>query len=197
MIQTPYYSEDTGYGTHMPFELRVRMSVDSIAFCAREMPKFHAFLEDTYYISDGGLDAVEEMALGFVEIRGLIRELLDRGVPVDSFAPRIAILDWEMANISDLLADLTWWVWVDRCNSEGLGFQRLGGLPDPAEIYADWHERTGRSIDNIAWFELFAVVRYAIILELKFKAMREINPDMGIPPNFAADFIPELITATR
>jgi methylmalonyl-CoA mutase N-terminal domain/subunit len=92
VIQTPYYSEDTGYGTHMPFELRVRMSVDSIAFCAREMPKFHAFLEDTYYISDGGLDAVEEMALGFVEIRGLIRELLDRGVPVDSFAPRIAIL---------------------------------------------------------------------------------------------------------
>ncbi|MEK7446707.1 MAG: methylmalonyl-CoA mutase family protein, partial [candidate division NC10 bacterium] len=48
--------------------------------------------EDTYYISDGGLDAVEEMALGFVEIRYVVRELLRRGLPVDSFAPRIAIL---------------------------------------------------------------------------------------------------------
>ena len=92
VIQAPYYCEDTGYATQLPFELRVRMAVDSIAFCASEMPKFHAFLEDTYYISDGGLDAIEEMALGFVEIRGLVRELLARGVPVDRFAPRIGIL---------------------------------------------------------------------------------------------------------
>jgi methylmalonyl-CoA mutase N-terminal domain/subunit len=32
------------------------------------------------------------MALGFVEIRGIVRALLDRGVAIDSFAPRIAIL---------------------------------------------------------------------------------------------------------
>jgi methylmalonyl-CoA mutase N-terminal domain/subunit len=32
------------------------------------------------------------MALGFVEIRHVVRELLSRGVPIDSFAPRIAIL---------------------------------------------------------------------------------------------------------
>jgi len=68
------------------------MSVDSIAFCADEMPKFHAFLEDTYYVSDGDLDAIEEMALGFVEIRGLFREPIARGVAVDRFAPRIGIL---------------------------------------------------------------------------------------------------------
>jgi methylmalonyl-CoA mutase N-terminal domain/subunit len=76
----------------MPFKLRLRLAADSIEFAAREMPKFHAFLEDTYYISEGGLDPVEEMALGFVEIRYLIRELLRRGLPIDGFAPRIAIL---------------------------------------------------------------------------------------------------------
>ncbi len=92
ILQVPYYCEDTGYATHMPFDLRVRLAVDSIAFCAARMPKFHSFVEDTYYISDGGLDAVEEMALGFVEIRGLVRELTARGVEIDSFAPRIAIL---------------------------------------------------------------------------------------------------------
>ncbi|MBM4335436.1 MAG: methylmalonyl-CoA mutase [Deltaproteobacteria bacterium] len=92
VIQTPYFCEDTGYAVHMPFELRLRLAADSIAFSAETMPRFHAFLEDTYYISDGALDAVDEMAFGFVETRGLIRELLRRGVPVDRFAPRIAFL---------------------------------------------------------------------------------------------------------
>jgi methylmalonyl-CoA mutase N-terminal domain/subunit len=92
VIQAPYYCEDTGYALHMPFDLRLRLAVDSIAFCSEEMPRFHSFLEDTYYISDGGLDAAEEMALGFVEIRGIVRALLERGVAIDSFGPRIAIL---------------------------------------------------------------------------------------------------------
>ena len=35
----------------------MRLALDSICFCLREMPRFHAYLEDTYFISDGGLDA--------------------------------------------------------------------------------------------------------------------------------------------
>jgi methylmalonyl-CoA mutase N-terminal domain/subunit len=92
VIQTPYYAEDNGYAVFLPFDLRLRLAADTIEFSTREMPKFHAFLEDTYYISDGVLDSVEEMALGFVEIRGIVRELLSRGLEIDAFAPRIAIL---------------------------------------------------------------------------------------------------------
>lgn len=92
VIQAPFYCEDYGYATHMPFALRMRLALDSIAFCTTAMPKFHAFVEDTYYISDGGPDAVEEMALGFVELRHLVRKLLEGGLAIDSFAPRIAIL---------------------------------------------------------------------------------------------------------
>lgn len=105
----------------------------------------------------------------------------------------VAILDWEMANLSDPLTDLAWFAWIDTCNSEGLGFPRLGGLPTREAMYARWSELTGRSIETIAWYELFAVVRYAIILERKFAAMREAIPDMGVPPNFAAEFIPDLM----
>jgi methylmalonyl-CoA mutase N-terminal domain/subunit len=91
-IQAPIYSEDCSYSTFLPFAMRMRLSLDSIVFSLREMPRFHAFLEDTYYISDGGLNAVEEMSLGLLEIREVCRRLLARGLPVDSFAPRIAIL---------------------------------------------------------------------------------------------------------
>ena len=109
----------------------------------------------------------------------------------------VAILDWEMANISDPRTDLAWWIWIDRCNSEGLGFERLAGLPTPVEVYEQWHELTGRSIEGMAWFELFAVVRYAFILELKFIAMREANSGLGNIPNFTVQFIPDLMSTVR
>src|ERR1700733_8983579 len=63
-IQPPLYSEDCSYSTFLPFETRMRLT----------------------------LDAVEEMSLGLLEIREVCRRLLARGLPVDSFAPRIAIL---------------------------------------------------------------------------------------------------------
>jgi methylmalonyl-CoA mutase N-terminal domain/subunit len=91
-ILLPAYCEDCSYQIHMPYDLRMRLALDSIEFAAVEMPRFHAFLEDTYYISDGGLNGVEEMALGFVEIREIVRTLLERGLDIDTFAPRIAIL---------------------------------------------------------------------------------------------------------
>jgi methylmalonyl-CoA mutase, N-terminal domain len=92
VIQTPLYAEDYCYAVHMPVELRLRLTLDSIAFCSDEMPRFHSFVEDTYFVSDGGPDAVDEMALGFVEIRKVVRDLAARGVDIDRVAPRIAIL---------------------------------------------------------------------------------------------------------
>jgi len=109
----------------------------------------------------------------------------------------VAVIDWEMANISDPRTDLAWWIWIDRCNSEGLGLERLPGLPKPEDVYQQWHEITGRSIRGMAWFELFAVVRFAFILELKFIAMREANPDFPVIPNFAVQFIAPLVDAVR
>jgi methylmalonyl-CoA mutase, N-terminal domain len=50
-IQPPLYCEDCSYATFLPFETRMRLTLDSIVFALREMPRFHAFLEDTYYIS--------------------------------------------------------------------------------------------------------------------------------------------------
>ena len=91
-ILAPVYCEDCSYKIHMPFDLRMRLALDSIEFAAGEMPRFHAFVEDSYYISDGGLNVVEEMALGFVEMREVVRTLIERGVDIDTFAPRIAIL---------------------------------------------------------------------------------------------------------
>jgi methylmalonyl-CoA mutase N-terminal domain/subunit len=92
VINAPFFMEDYGYATHLPFDVRMRMALDAIEFATTHMPKFHPFVEDTYFISDGGPGPVDEMALGFVEIRAVVRALLERGLDIDSFAPRIAVL---------------------------------------------------------------------------------------------------------
>lgn len=91
-IQGPLYTEDCAYAMFLPYDVRLRLALDSIEFSLEHMPRFHPYLEDTYFISDGGLDIVEEMSLGFVQLREITRQLLGRGVPVDRFAPRIAML---------------------------------------------------------------------------------------------------------
>lgn len=92
VLQAPLFAADASYACGMPVTLMSRLSVDSMAYCAQHLPRFHSFVEDTYFFSETGLDGIEEMALGFVEIRHLVRELLRRQVAIDSFAPRIAIL---------------------------------------------------------------------------------------------------------
>jgi methylmalonyl-CoA mutase, N-terminal domain len=92
ILHGPLYTEDCSYAWHLPVDFRVRLALDCIEFCSQHMPKFHAYVEDTYFFSESGLTPVEEMALGFVQLRHLVRELMARGVAVDTFAPRIALL---------------------------------------------------------------------------------------------------------
>ena len=92
VLHGPLYTEDCSYAWHLPVDFRARLALDTIEYCSRHLPKFHAYLEDTYFFSESGLTPIEEMALGFVQLRHLIRKLLARGISVDSFAPRIALL---------------------------------------------------------------------------------------------------------
>ena len=92
MILAPLFSEDTCYSHNLPLELHMRLAVDAITFSTERMPRFHPFVEDTYFISDGSVQAVDEMALGFIELREVVRRVIATGVDVDAFAPRIALL---------------------------------------------------------------------------------------------------------
>lgn len=92
VISAPLYSEDTCYSNNLPVELHMRLATDGIIFSSERMPRFHPFVEDTYYISDGSIEAIDEMALGFIELREVTRRVMAAGKHVDSFAPRLALL---------------------------------------------------------------------------------------------------------
>jgi aminoglycoside phosphotransferase (APT) family kinase protein len=94
--------------------------------------------------------------------------VLDRADPL-----RVrAVLDWELATIGDPLMDLgsslAYWVQADD-GMAGRLFRRqpshLPGMPTRAEIVARYGERTGRSTDAWAFYEVFGLFRLAAIAQ--------------------------------
>jgi aminoglycoside phosphotransferase (APT) family kinase protein len=76
----------------------------------------------------------------------------------------VAVLDWEMVTIGDPLADLSWFLLLDRHHSEACGVPRLDGFPSHQETIARWEAATGRSARNLNWWMLLGAARYAAIL---------------------------------
>lgn len=104
-----------------------------------------------------------------------------------------AVIDWEMASMGDPLMDIAWWFWVDHCNSVGLGTEKMTGLPEFNDAYRQWHDLTGLPIDNVVYYELFCVVRFAIIMERKFIHLTLQDPNFADLPNHAVQFIQPLM----
>jgi aminoglycoside phosphotransferase (APT) family kinase protein len=78
-----------------------------------------------------------------------------------------AIVDWELATIGDPLLDLGQLLvtWPGEDASLGPSVQPWEGFPRAAELVARYRERSTRSLDAIAWYEVLACYRLGIILE--------------------------------
>jgi methylmalonyl-CoA mutase N-terminal domain/subunit len=75
----------------------VRILVDMIEFCAREMPKWHPVSISGYHIREAGATAVQELAFTLADGLGYVQACVDRGLDVDSFAPRLSFF-WDVHN---------------------------------------------------------------------------------------------------
>jgi aminoglycoside phosphotransferase (APT) family kinase protein len=75
-----------------------------------------------------------------------------------------AVLDWEMVTAGDPVQDLAWFLVIDRSHHEAFGVPRLAALPDREATAARWAQRTGRSAEHLAWFEMLGAVRYGAIV---------------------------------
>lgn len=76
----------------------------------------------------------------------------------------VAVLDWEMATLGDPDSDLGWWLFFDRHHSEGFDVPRLAGLPGREETVARYEAWSGRRVENLAYWEIFAAFAFSIIL---------------------------------
>ncbi len=75
----------------------VKMVVDMIEFCAKEMPRWNPVSISGYHIREAGATAVQEMAFTLADGLEYVQECVDRGMDVDSFAQRLSFF-WDVHN---------------------------------------------------------------------------------------------------
>jgi methylmalonyl-CoA mutase, N-terminal domain len=73
-----------------PPEPSMRLVTDMIEFCAREMPKWHPISISGYHIREAGSTAAQELAFTLADGFTYVEWATERGMDVDSFAPRLS-----------------------------------------------------------------------------------------------------------
>ena len=73
-----------------PPEPSMRLVVDMIEFCSREMPLFHPISISGYHIREAGSTAAQELAFTLADGFAYVEAAIERGLDVDDFAPRLS-----------------------------------------------------------------------------------------------------------
>lgn len=102
---------------------------------------------------------------------------------LDSIA---AVLDWEMAVLGNPIQDIAWFNYLDATFAEGLGMQRLPGLPSYEDSLERWQKASGRSTENYDYYTVFAGLRFGLILS---RIMYASGQDTEVQGNFAVQML--------
>jgi len=73
-----------------PPEPSVKLSCDIIQYCAEHAPKFNGISISGYHIREAGATAVQELAFTLADGLAYVDHCVKRGMPVDTFAPRLS-----------------------------------------------------------------------------------------------------------
>ena len=84
----------------------------------------------------------------------------------DGFAP-VAAFDWEMAALAPQEMDLAWMMFMHTFFqeiAEALGLPGLPGFLRRDDVVATYESRSGRTVRNLEWFEVYAALRHGMIM---------------------------------
>jgi methylmalonyl-CoA mutase N-terminal domain/subunit len=68
----------------------MRLVVDSIEYCAREVPKWNTISISGYHIREAGSTAAQELAFTLADGMAYVDACVERGMRIDDFAPRLS-----------------------------------------------------------------------------------------------------------
>jgi aminoglycoside phosphotransferase (APT) family kinase protein len=81
-------------------------------------------------------------------------------------AEPVAVLDWEMAALGPREIDVAWIIWLHQFFVDlagRFGELRVRGMLTRRQVVADYERMTGRPLEHLEWYEVFAALRHAII----------------------------------
>jgi methylmalonyl-CoA mutase cobalamin-binding domain/chain len=73
-----------------PIRDSMRLVRDTIVYCAHNMARYNPINISGYHISEAGASPLQELAFTMANARAYVQEVVESGVPVDDFAPRLA-----------------------------------------------------------------------------------------------------------
>ena len=73
-----------------PPEPSMRLCIDMIEYCATEAPQWHPVSISGYHIREAGSTAAQELAFTLADGFAYVEAALERGLDIDSFAPRLS-----------------------------------------------------------------------------------------------------------
>jgi aminoglycoside phosphotransferase (APT) family kinase protein len=89
-----------------------------------------------------------------------------------------AILDWEMVCLGHPDIELGWWLFTLRHHTEGIGLPVPAGFPTREQVVAIYQKASGRTVDHLDYYEVWAGVRLAILMHRAGNLMI----DLGLLP---------------
>jgi len=90
-IQNDMLKEFIAQKTFMlPPRPSMRIIVDTIEYCTKEVPRWNTISISGYHIREAGSTAVQELAFTLADGIGYVQAGIERGMQVDDFAPRLS-----------------------------------------------------------------------------------------------------------
>src|SRR3989454_5475886 len=73
-----------------PIRPSMRVLRDLIVYCTERLPRYNPINISGYHINEAGSTSVEELAFTMANAIAIVEAVMEAGVPVDTFAPRLA-----------------------------------------------------------------------------------------------------------
>jgi methylmalonyl-CoA mutase, N-terminal domain len=139
--QNDVLKEYVARGTYIfPPRPSMRLAADLIAWCSREAPRFNAISLSGYHMREAGCTASQEMAFALSNAVAYVDAVLERGVEVDAFAPR---LSWIFNTHMDFFEEIAKYRALRRMWA-GIMRDRYGAR-DPRSMMLRTHTQTAGS----------------------------------------------------
>jgi len=102
--QNDILKEYIARGTYIfPLGPSLKVTTDIIAFCQVNVPKWNTMSISGYHIREAGATAVQELAFTLADAVAYLKAIIQSGLDVDSFAPRLSFF---LAAHNDLLEEV-------------------------------------------------------------------------------------------
>ncbi len=156
-VQNDILKEITVRGQYIyPPKPSMRLTVDLIEYCFKNVPKWNSISISGYHIREAGSTAAQEMAFTIADGIAYVQACIDRGLAVDAFAPRLSFFFNSFTNVLEEVAKFRagrrYWARVMK--------ERFGAK-DPRSMMMRYHVQTG-GVTLTAQQPLNNVVRVAL-----------------------------------